>query len=66
LFDGLDQFELGAAAVQIVAFAMHLEIGVARQKIRQEAEADFEGDEFAGERQEVFFRRRQEFRRRTR
>ena len=56
LLDGFDQFELGAAAVEIVAFAVHLEISIARQEISQEADADFERDELAGKSQMLFFR----------
>ena len=48
LFDGFDQFELRAAAVEVVAGPMDAEISVAAQEIRQESDADFERDEFAG------------------
>src|SRR5215471_11545365 len=43
LLDGFDQFELGAAAVEVVPLAVHLEVGVARQEVREEANADFKG-----------------------
>ena len=59
LLDRLNQFELCAAAVKIVVFAMHFEIGIARQKIREKTQADFERDELAGKREQPFLRRRQ-------
>src|SRR6266571_9093131 len=59
-FDAFDQFELGAAAVQIMAGAMHAEISVAGKKVGQKAQADGEGDELAGEGQIRFLRGRQE------
>ena len=40
LLDGLNQFKLRPAAVEVVTVAMHLEIRVALQIIRQEAQAD--------------------------
>ena len=48
--DGFDQFELGAAAVEVVVGTVDAEIGVAAEEIGQETEADLEGDELAGER----------------
>ena len=49
LLDGLDQLELGAAAVEVVARAVDAEIVVAAQEIGQEPDADLEGDQLAGE-----------------
>src|ERR1700676_5317193 len=63
LFNGLDQFELSAAAVKIMPIAVDLKIGVAREKIREEAQADLEGDELARKGQEPLFGRRQKVRR---
>src|ERR1035438_5946124 len=45
--DGFNQLELGAGAVEIVGFPMHLEIDIPLQEVRQEADADLEGDQFA-------------------
>ena len=47
----LHQLELRAAAVEVVPLAMHLEVGIAGQIVGEEAQADFEGDQFARERQ---------------
>ena len=55
LLDRLNQLELCAAAVKIVVFAMHLEIRVPRQKIRQKTNANFKRDQLAGKRQQSFF-----------
>jgi len=48
LLDGLDQLELGAAAVEVLAGAMHLVIGVAGQIVGEEADALLKGDQFGG------------------
>jgi hypothetical protein len=45
LFDRRDQFELGAATVEVVRGALDLKVGVAFEPVGQEAEADLEGDE---------------------
>ena len=47
-FDGFHEFELGAAAVQVVVGAMDAEVGVAAEEIGQETKADFERDQLAG------------------
>ena len=47
--DRFDQFELGAAAIQVMPWPVDAEVGVAAEVIGQEAQTDFEGDEFAGE-----------------
>src|SRR5580692_8927605 len=49
LFDGLDKFELGSAAVKILAITMHLVIDIARQIVGEETNALLEGNQFAGE-----------------
>ena len=40
-----DQVELGAAAVQVLAFPVGAEIDVPLQEIREESQAAFEGEE---------------------
>ena len=42
-----DQFELGAAAVEVVCRPMNPEVSVAAQIIRKETEAYFKSDQFA-------------------
>ena len=53
LLDGFDELELRAAAVEIMPFAMHFEIGVAGKIVGEKADADLESDEFAGEGKEL-------------
>src|ERR1700691_4101406 len=53
--NGGDQRELGAAAVEVVAFTMNLEIGVAVEVIGEEADAGFKGDELAGGDERILF-----------
>src|SRR6266481_322168 len=48
LFNGFHQFELGPAAVKVVSFATHFEIGVAHQKVSEKADADFKRYELSG------------------
>ena len=52
--DRFNQFELGSAAIEVMAFAMHLVIRIARQIVRQESDALLEGDQFTGEGEVVF------------
>ena len=61
LFHVAYQLELGTAAVEIVSFAVNLEVGIAFQIVRQETHTDFQCDKFAGERQFFFFSGGQEF-----
>src|SRR5271169_1779063 len=60
--DGLDELELRSATVEIVAFPMHLEVGVAFQVVSQEPNADFKGDELAREDEKLPFGLDQELR----
>ena len=53
--DGFNQFELGAASVEIVRRPMNSEVSIATEVIRQEAEPDFECDQFAGKCDVGFF-----------
>ena len=46
--DAFHQAELRAAAVEVVPRPVHAEVSVAAEEIRQEPDADGEGDEFAG------------------
>ena len=62
--NGLHQFDLGAAAVEVVSLSVNFEVDVALQIIGEETGSDFKGDEFAAEGQIVFFSRSQEARRR--
>jgi hypothetical protein len=43
VFHVLDHHELRAAPVQIVVFPVNLEVDIARQMVRQEPHAAFEG-----------------------
>ncbi len=45
---------MGAGAVKVVGGSMDFEVGVAFKVVGEKAEADLEGDEFAGEGEEVF------------
>jgi hypothetical protein len=36
-FDGFDEFELRAGSLEIVGWALNLEVGIALQPIREEA-----------------------------
>jgi len=50
-FAGLDfpnEFELAAGAIEVVSWVFGVEVGVAEEVIREEAESEFVGDEFAG------------------
>lgn len=47
-FDGIDQFELCAAALEVVAGAVNAVIGIATEVIGQKANADFKGNKLAG------------------
>ncbi len=60
LDDRLHQLHLGAAAVEVVAFAVDLVVDVAREIVRQEPDHLLERDELAAEDQVLPFRRRQE------
>src|SRR5258706_361314 len=44
LLDGFDEFELGAATVEVVGGAMDSEVSIAAEKIGQESYANFESD----------------------
>src|SRR5512138_2734787 len=60
LLDGFDEFELGAAAVEVVAGPMDAEIGIAAEKVREKTNADLERDQLAGKSHERPFRLGQE------
>src|SRR5689334_22987006 len=60
LLNGLDQTELGAAAIEVVSGTMDLEIGVTGQEIGEKASADFQGDELTSKGQELSFAHGQE------
>ena len=51
--------ELGAGAIQIVAFVVDSEIGVAKEVVGKEAHTDLEGHQFARECEELDFVRGQ-------
>ena len=51
VFHVFDESELVAAAVEVVAFPVDLEIDIAFEIIGEEAEAGFEGHELGGERE---------------
>lgn len=52
---GLDQFELLAAAVEVVVFAVDAEVLVALEVVGEKADADGERDDFAGEHEHAAF-----------
>ena len=64
LLYGVNEFELRATAVEVVAGPVDAEINIPQQEIREETQADGVGDELAGEDDEVLFRRREKLSRR--
>src|SRR5208282_6698299 len=56
LLDAFHQAELRAAAVKVVPRPVYAEVSVAAEEIRQEPDADGEGDEFAGKGDECALR----------
>ena len=54
-FHVLDEFELVAAAVEVVAIPVGFEIEIPFEVIGEEAEAGFEGHELGGEGEEIYF-----------
>ena len=44
--DGLRQFDLGAAAVEVVFFAMDLEVNISGEIVGQKADTDLQSDKF--------------------
>lgn len=47
LLNRLHKFELRAAAIEVMALAMHFEVRIAGKEIREKADPDLEGDQFA-------------------
>jgi hypothetical protein len=57
---GLNQPERRAAPLEVVGVMVHFEIYIARQEVGEEADADFEVDQLAGEGQVLPLGLRQE------
>ena len=51
----MSQFDLGAAAVEVMKWSMHSEVGVSLEKVREKAQSDGVGHEFAGKGDQLFF-----------
>jgi hypothetical protein len=57
LYQGAQESKLGAATIKVMSYAVNVEVTIPFQKIGEEANAAFEGEELARQHQAFPFRR---------